>query len=154
MNKELIEKLAKDKFGSVRKLASAMDIPTTSMQNKLIGKSKFTKAELIALCSLLDVTEDEIKEIPKSSSTETVPSASSIIQTEEIKAEIKALDDEIRALRNDLSTMAKMLIEINKTTHETSAQANLNADELTSIFSKVGEINGNVTKIYARYKKG
>lgn len=151
MNDILFKKLVSEKFGSMKKFSDASGISNSSLSEYVNGVKDPTKPNIKLISMMLGVSEKELMEKPKS--VEPVASATNIIVMDEVKEEIEKLNVEIRTLRNELGMMAKMLIEINKTTHETSGQAQLNHDELASIFSKVGEINGNVTKLYAQAKK-
>jgi len=157
LNTELCKEKIRAKYNNQREFASALGIGVTQLSEYVTGKRMPEKPLFKLMAMLLEVSEDDLKEAPKmpvNTIQSAVPSATSLIQIDELKGQITSLQDEMRALRNDLSMTAKMLIEINKTAHETKAQAGLNAEELTAIFNKVGEINGNVTKLYATKKKG
>lgn len=153
MNTELVKERIRVKYTNQKNFAAAMGMGLTQLNEYVTGKRNPDKPVIKLMSMLLEVSEDEIKSAPKPAKTD-MPSATSIIQIDELKGQITSLQDEMRALRNDLSMMAKMLIEINKVGHEAKAQVDLNAEELTAIFNKVGEANGTLTKIYANKKRG
>jgi len=77
-------------------------------------------------------------------------SATEIIQNHDSDVAISEIKSEVQALRNDLSMMAKMLIQINKTVAEGKAQAELNHDDIVALDKRVTEVSSNVAKIYGK----
>lgn len=66
-----------------------------------------------------------------------VENASTIIGLDEIKESIENINKRIDTLNKDLSTTAKLLLEINRTVKEGKGQAELNHDSLESINNRI-----------------
>lgn len=142
VNVNALKDIMKEKGYSSRRLAEECGLGHSTI-DKYIKAEEFPVpvAKLITL--ILGCKEDDIRKRP-------LPSASAIIKDAMINEEVIQLRKEVEALRLDLQNMAKLLLQINKTTQESKAQEELNAEQLSAIFTKSTDINSNVNKIYGK----
>lgn len=145
---ELNERI-KSKFGNQKAFAEATGLAKTTLNDYCSEKYMPPLTNLKLMCLMLGCNEDDLKKKP------VVPkeTATSILVNAETQQMVDELLKEIHAFRNEMATLSKFVVDINKKVNEVHAQEQLNAEDMKAIHSKMAEINGNLTKIYAKTRK-
>lgn len=131
-------------------LAEATGLDYTTINKYITGASHPSKVSLNAICFALGIAPKDL-ELEKPKPVSAVDAAIASSQNSE---EIKALNEKVDRLQDDLGKLATILLSVQKVGNETKAQAELNQEQIAAVFNKFTEINSTVSKIYAKIGQG
>lgn len=142
---EKLRDIIKSKGYTLTQFADMSGLHQPDVSRYLNGQRVPSMATINSMCFVLGIGVDDIKQKEET--------ASSVIVGAETSEALESLKKEVASLKSDLSMMAKMLIQINKTLNEAKAQSELNKEEITATYNKAVDISSNVAKIYGKLVK-
>jgi len=139
---EELRRRIKGKFTTEKQFVRESGIPQTTINDYCNEKAWVSKANMKLICLMLECKESDL--IKKQET------ATDIFQNAEQQKLIEELLKEVHAFRKEMVTLSKFTLEITKRVNEVYGQEQLNAEEMRALHSKMAEVNGNLTKLYAK----